>query len=311
MRYLVLLLGMLCAQPLAAQEVCEGDRRPRPDLDIGVLEVTTLISDVRHLVGAAAHSLYQSRLRATSPTPAASVVDTARLAYQRFGSEPIVRQVSRGAADGRLQAGDVITAIDGQLITTATGTHLLIDPPLDRDVRIRVRRGSSEWTVPVRARLSCRDRLDGVVQRGADGTLQPVSTEAGRADDHLVRRGTGDSVTWLFLARSLEVHAVPWLGLRFDCTRCTMVREDGRERWTFAEPPAINEISRGDPADRAGVRRGDILLAIDGHAITSTEAHGRLAGVQAGQTLRLRISRNGTERDILVTAIELRFVRGR
>lgn len=52
-------------------------------------------------------------------------------------------------------------------------------------------------------------------------------------------------------------------------------------------------ISRGGPADRAGLRAGDKLTHIDGLSITSREGARRLGAVKPGQRVRVTVIRDG------------------
>jgi hypothetical protein len=68
-----------------------------------------------------------------------------------------------------------------------------------------------------------------------------------------------------------------------------------------ADGVRIIEVRRGSPADRAGLQEGDVVIRLDGEdAAASMEAlPGRL---QAGDTVRLRIRREGGEREVVVVA---------
>ena len=61
------------------------------------------------------------------------------------------------------------------------------------------------------------------------------------------------------------------------------------------------EVRRGSPADRAGVREGDVVIRLNGE--DAGRAMNALPGrLQAGDTVRLRIRREGGERDVVVVA---------
>jgi hypothetical protein len=58
----------------------------------------------------------------------------------------------------------------------------------------------------------------------------------------------------------------------------------------------VGLVFKGSPADRAGVRPGDILLRIGGHPIDSLQsARAALAKIQAGDLVQLDVRRNGTD----------------
>jgi serine protease Do len=64
----------------------------------------------------------------------------------------------------------------------------------------------------------------------------------------------------------------------------------------------VSRVSEGSPAERAGLKKGDVLLQFDGEAVTSTRKLLRLLGEAAPeQTVRLTISRNGSEQQLTAT----------
>ncbi|MDO8666811.1 MAG: PDZ domain-containing protein, partial [Gemmatimonadales bacterium] len=94
-----------------------------------------------------------------------------------------------------------------------------------------------------------------------------------------------------------------WLGVGLSCDNCSLRRSRSEPgRWTFREPPTIFWVDPYGPADRAGLRRGDTLIAIDGQQLTS-EAGGRaFARVAPGQQVRITYRRGTQERQARLTA---------
>jgi serine protease Do len=68
----------------------------------------------------------------------------------------------------------------------------------------------------------------------------------------------------------------------------------------------ISDVESGKPADRAGIRKGDIILALNGETVDSANPL-RLAISQTspGSTIKLTIWRDGKTQDINVTLAEL------
>lgn len=64
---------------------------------------------------------------------------------------------------------------------------------------------------------------------------------------------------------------------------------------------AIESVTPGGPADRVGIRRGDVVVRVGDHP---TVAEGALASAVArlrpGERVTVRIRRDGQERDVLV-----------
>jgi hypothetical protein len=69
-------------------------------------------------------------------------------------------------------------------------------------------------------------------------------------------------------------------------------RQEG-SRWEFSENPRIFSVDEGGPADRAGLRRGDILTHIDGVALVSDEGGKKLGQVRPGDEVEF-VYRRGT-----------------
>ena len=95
-----------------------------------------------------------------------------------------------------------------------------------------------------------------------------------------------------------------WLGIGVSCSRCTLsASDDGAARqWTFSEPPLVFSVDRNGPADRAALRTGDTLVAIDGVPLTSQQGGGAFANVRPGQTVRLTYRRGGAEHAVRLIA---------
>jgi serine protease Do len=64
----------------------------------------------------------------------------------------------------------------------------------------------------------------------------------------------------------------------------------------------ISTVSPGGPADRAGLKNGDVILQFDGEPVNSSRKLFRLIGEAAPeQSVRLTISRNNSEQQVSVT----------
>jgi serine protease Do len=85
-----------------------------------------------------------------------------------------------------------------------------------------------------------------------------------------------------------------WLGVSVQ----DIVAEEGR---SGRRGVIIAGIERNSPAGRAGLRQGDLVVAINGDRIETSRALVRtVAAVPPGQTLRLTVVREGRERDLPV-----------
>src|SRR5256714_12866054 len=64
----------------------------------------------------------------------------------------------------------------------------------------------------------------------------------------------------------------------------------------------ITEVVKDSPAEKAGLRKGDVILRFDGESVTSVRKLNRLVGeASADQSVKLTISRNGSEQEIGAT----------
>jgi membrane-associated protease RseP (regulator of RpoE activity) len=65
---------------------------------------------------------------------------------------------------------------------------------------------------------------------------------------------------------------------------------------------AVTKIVKDSPAEKAGLRQGDVILRIDGENVTSVRKLNRVVGeIAPDQTVRLAISRNGSEQELTAT----------
>jgi serine protease Do/serine protease DegQ len=64
----------------------------------------------------------------------------------------------------------------------------------------------------------------------------------------------------------------------------------------------ITEVAAGSPADRAGLKSGDVALLMNGEALDSAaQLRNDLALVRVGQSVDIRLSRDGMERTVTLT----------
>ena len=64
----------------------------------------------------------------------------------------------------------------------------------------------------------------------------------------------------------------------------------------------ISEVAPGSPADRAGIRVGDIAESMNGVSVDSAaQLRNGLALLRVGQSVEMRLLRNGTERSVTLT----------
>lgn len=94
----------------------------------------------------------------------------------------------------------------------------------------------------------------------------------------------------------------PSLGITgLSCQDCTVSRI-GSDRWaSFSTEPRILSVAPDGPA--AGVlRAGDVIVAVDDRLITTRAGGAAFVDFEVGDEVRLRIRRDGRERDVSVTS---------
>lgn len=219
-----------------------------------------------------------------------------------FSSEPVVRVVKPGSpADGKVRPGDAIVAIDGHLITTAQGGRTLGSLQPGLAVSMVVRTGSRERTVsmvPVgecprpgayaaapAAAIARAAPVESAPAPEAAGIAVPRAAVAPRPD---ARPAAGVAVVGPVPRPTFSLLPSGWFGFGIQCTECRWSVEDetGKSAWEFSSPPEISSIQEGSPAEAAGLRRGDVLLEIDGVPLATREGGHRFGTVEPGESVR-------------------------
>jgi hypothetical protein len=253
----------------------------------------------------------------------------------RFRSEPIVRNIrDDGPAKGRFREGDVITAIDGSLITTREGSGRFSSLEPGQTVRFTVRRDGREMPVVVNLGRICPEELSGVFSLGelvaprvpeppSPGTTAPApeavpTPVAPDAPDTPLQafRLPAPPQAWRWQFRTPRAAEVPmfrteslpqgWLGIGLTCQDCGGELPDDAKApvWTFGTIPTVSYVDPEGPSARAGIHRGDQLTHIDGVSILSPDGGRRFGAVKPGQVVRWRVIRDGAPRVIAVRAVD-------
>jgi hypothetical protein len=91
-----------------------------------------------------------------------------------------------------------------------------------------------------------------------------------------------------------------WLGLNLEGSPVEIQVRDGDLFLRFEDYPAVVSVDPNSPADRAGVRRGDLVLAYNGQDVRRTLAMSRLLRPAAPVTVKLR--RDGEVHELQMVA---------
>ena len=89
-----------------------------------------------------------------------------------------------------------------------------------------------------------------------------------------------------------------WLGVTIQAMNEQLAASFGLDKVRGA---LVNEVVKDSPADRAGLKRGDIVIGYDGQDVEEMNDLPRLVAVTAvGKTVKVRIFREGKEREVAV-----------
>lgn len=205
------------------------------------------------------------------------------MALLRIKSENPLPQVRLGDS-GDLMIGESVIAIGNPFGLKHTVTVGVISA-LNR----RVRTGNDEWlTDLIQTDASINPGNSGGPLLNADGEVVGINTAIHAGAQGIgfaipvnrVKRVTSD------LVRHGEV--IPsWLGLGLQDLTPRLA-----EHFGLKEPMGamVLEVMEGGPAHKAGIKRGNLILEVDGQGLTGS-AHYRawLAGVAAGQRIKLTL----------------------
>lgn len=90
-----------------------------------------------------------------------------------------------------------------------------------------------------------------------------------------------------------------YLGVTFNMSGNVKRELNGPEIYRFDEPPEIISVETSSPADRAGIHRGDRIVALDGREVVGRDVILAQYFVP-GRRLPVRITRDGRERNVTV-----------
>lgn len=241
----------------------------------------------------------------------------------RFRSEPRILVVAEdGPARGRLQAGDVIVAIDGRLITTRRAGRQFADPEPGEPVTLTVRRGRREldvvivpealadgdpraWPPPAPPAPGVRAVAPAPAAGPAPAALPSPPSPAAATSPPAPSTAPSPAA-----APAAPPPPPPfneaWFGFGFRCGPCTVRREEDNSAWTwdFADLPEVYGVEPGSPAAAAGLQRGDVLTRIDSVPLDSEEGGRRFGTVREGQRVRWTVRRGGRALELAMVAVK-------
>lgn len=208
-----------------------------------------------------------------------------------FSTEPRVWELEPAGPGARaLREGDQLLAIDGVLITTREGGRRLANLRPGVPVRLVVRREGVEIQVRVVPEPGCNTPALAVTASAEKPDWRPPAgarpgTRAGAEAEARAGADAGPGV---------------YFGMELACGDCGWRNENGGWRWHATEPIRVSSVVPGSPAQRYGIRAGDVLLRIDGRALTQPGAGHWSANLRPGEPVRFEVRRGERTLTLLV-----------
>ncbi len=226
--------------------------------------------------------------------------------YWSFTTEPMITGVEEGSpADGSLESGDILVAIDGVLLTTREAGYRFANVAPGEEVTLLVRRDNVRHEVTLRAAAECRPAPNVVTvpRRLLPPPPEPDARRVLPSVDVVVapRVRVVQAVEPEGVAH-IEVVGVPeaWsilprgkLGFSFSCGPCSSSTdtETGETIWSFSGPVEVIGVTRDGPVDMVGIERGDLITMIDAEPIESEEGGISFSRLAPGEAVELTVVR--------------------
>ncbi|HEX9937638.1 MAG TPA: PDZ domain-containing protein [Longimicrobium sp.] len=226
-----------------------------------------------------------------------------RRRYYRFGTEPRLNGI-HGPGAGRLREGDVLVAVDGHLVTTDQAGDRLAAVRRGERVRLDVRRGGRVEAVEVVAGERCmRPPTPPAAPRAPHAPAPPRAPGTPPTPPTPPTPGVPPAPHAPNAPRPPHAPRPPqppmpplppsppeilpegWFGFSISCDECGIRRRKDDVQMFFREPPVVESVEPASPAARAGIRRGDLLVAVDGVALTTPAGAQRFQAIRPGQTV--------------------------
>jgi regulator of sigma E protease len=142
----------------------------------------------------------------------------------------------------------------------------------------------------------------------------PAEKAGIRRGDRLLTVAGEDVPTWdkLFLAIGTRPdREVPLTFARDGQTITVRLTTDSQTKYEIGDigvfpdvNPSVGSVLPGDPADKAGIRTGDVIVAVNGQRVVFARQLVDATAPNAGKPITLTIRRNGQEQQITVTPVE-------
>jgi S1-C subfamily serine protease len=295
------------------------------------MSTETLVSfsnQIADAVAAIAPSAVQVHGRRRPVTGIAYAKDTVITSMRALGREDGARVT---APDGSGAAAELVGWDPASGLAVLRASELNLTPATHSDTEVRVGHLAlpiaRSWTNALTASAGIVAAIGGPLRTGRGQSLEriirvtaplhdgfaggPVADAAGRVIGVATStqiRGLAvvipASIAWRHVAHVLE-HGRPRAGFLGIAGQGVRLPEGQRGNSSEDRGLLVVAVTPGAPAATAGVLVGDILLALDGHAIGATDdLLALLTAERVGRAVPIKLSRGGAVRDISVTVGE-------
>jgi len=205
-------------------------------------------------------------------------------------------QADTPAARAGLEVDDVIVRFDGEPVRSAAQLSRLVrETPAGRKVAIEVKRGGAvqnlSATLDEGRRFGLLDDVGAMnIEVPPVPPMQPMPSM--ESMEPLVREGIDRAHRGLFLARPGRL-GITYQELSGQLARHFKVHDGSL---------LVSEVREDSPAAKAGVQAGDIIVSINGKAVSrDRDLRSEVAAAEAGSQLALGVRRDGKVVDLKVT----------
>lgn len=254
-------------------------------------------------------------------------VFTGTLAFGIERREPVVGTVEPAspAAEAGLRPGDRILAVEGEPIAWWEGLEETVRESPDERLALRVAR--EERTFETTLRAERRSGLDAFRLQSEVGWLglrhsrqeavlgvpdggSPAARAGLRSGDRVVAVAGEPVEAWTGFARAYAaagpgpVEVTVERGSGEDARRRTLTVPAAPSLEALGAIPAVvlvDSVREGMPAARAGLRPGDLIVAVDGRPIGSFATFQETVLGSGGRELELRVAREGETRTLTLS----------
>lgn len=275
--------------------------RPRIEQSLGsgvIVDSSGLIVTNNHVVEGAEQILVALADRREYPAKlmfADRQLDLALLKVET-GSAPLPT-VPLGDSD-RAEVGDVVIAIGNPFGVGQTVTHGIVSALARTGV------GISDYQFFVQTDAPINPGNSGGALIGMDGLLVGINTAI------YSRSGGSNGIGFAIPANMVKQFvagartgriARPWLGFTGQAVTADIARGVGLDRPSGV---LVNQVTKGSPADRAGIAVGDIVYAVDGRDAPDPDTLRYLVAGQAiGETVSLTVLRDGKAANVALRLV--------